>query len=276
MSSDFLKPLDDIAREAAKAILAVYATDFEVETKDDDSPLTRADLAAHRIIVDGLREMTPDLPILSEESADIPWGERRHWSSYWLVDPLDGTKEFIKKNGEFTVNIALIEAGVPVAGIVHVPVSGASYLGVTGFNGTTIGMGAFSGGAMKISPNDETEIRVQQPHQQPPRVVASRSHRSKEVDAYLASLGEHEIVSMGSSLKMCLVAEGKADVCPRLGPTSEWDTAAAHAVLLAAGGQLMDATTGKPLKYNQKETLLNPWFIAYGDQEVDWQKHVPA
>lgn len=276
MNSDFLKPLDDIARRAGKAILEVYETDFEVETKSDDSPLTRADLAAHRIIVDGLREMTPDLPILSEESADIPWGERRHWGTYWLVDPLDGTKEFIKKNGEFTVNIALIEAGVPVAGIVHVPVSGNSYLGVTGFNGTTIGMGSFSGGAMKVSPDNETEIHVQQPHQQPPRVVASRSHRGEAVDAYLASLGENEIVSMGSSLKICLVAEGQADVYPRLGPTSEWDTAAAHAVLLAAGGELVDATTGGALKYNQKETLLNPWFIAYGDDKEDWQQHVPA
>ncbi|MDX1454844.1 MAG: 3'(2'),5'-bisphosphate nucleotidase CysQ [Gammaproteobacteria bacterium] len=275
MSPDngFLKPLDTIARQAGKAILDVYETDFDVELKGDDSPLTQADLAAHRIIVRGLQELTPDIPILSEESADIPWGERRHWGVYWLVDPLDGTKEFIKKNGEFTVNIALVENGVPITGVVHVPVSGVSYLGVSAINGETPGMGSVGGGAFKVSEDSQHEIRVKMPHQQPPRVVASRSHRGEAVEGYLASLGEHEVVSMGSSLKICLVAEGAADVYPRLGPTSEWDTAAAHAVLLAAGGELVDATSGKPLVYNAKETLLNPWFIAYGDTSVDWQAH---
>jgi len=256
---DFLAPLVEIAKRAGQQILAVYNTDFDVTTKGDNSPLTQADLAAHREIVAGLGELTPDLPILSEESAEIPWGQRRHWQRYWLVDPLDGTKEFIKKNGEFTVNIALIENGKPIVGVVHVPVSGVTYLGADG------------AGAQKLESDGTAHmIRVRVPAAQPARVVASRSHRSADVDAYLENLGEHEIVSMGSSLKLCLVAEGAADVYPRLGPTSEWDTAAAHAIVSAAGGTVVEAATGQPLVYNSKETLLNPYFIVYGDEARDW------
>lgn len=256
---EFLAPLVEIAVRAGERILAVYDTDFDVAKKGDDSPLTKADLAAHHEIVAGLQQLTPDLPILSEESAEIPWSARRQWERYWLVDPLDGTKEFVRRNGEFTVNIALIEHGRPVAGVVHVPVSGASYLGAEG------------AGAFRREKNGDTRaIHVRQPALQPPRVVASRSHRGADVDAYLDRLGEHEIVSMGSSLKICLVAEGQADVYPRLGPTSEWDTAAAHAVLSAAGGAVVQATSGDPLVYNAKESLLNPHFIAYGDKQRDW------
>lgn len=256
---DFLAPLLAIAERAGERILAVYHTDFAVTEKDDDSPLTQADLAAHREIVAGLQALTPDLPVLSEESAEIPWGERKHWERYWLVDPLDGTREFVKKNGEFTVNIALVENHRPVIGIVHVPVLGTTYLG-------TAGVGAFK----RERDGSQSPIHVEQPAQQPPRVVASRSHRGPDVDAYLQKLGEHEIVSMGSSLKLCLVAEGKADVYPRLGPTSEWDTAAAHAVVDAAGGTVVEAASGEPLRYNTKEELLNPYFIVYGDSNRDW------
>lgn len=256
--TEFLKPLTDIAREAGEAILEIYNTDFAVSEKEDNSPLTQADLASNRAIVEGLRALTPDIPVLSEESAEVPFGVRRHWDRYWLVDPLDGTKEFIKRNGEFTVNIALIEHGVPVTGVVHVPVSGISYLGVAG------------GGAFRLHGDELTPISVRKPAASPRRVVASRSHRGEALDAYLAKLGDHEIVSMGSSLKLCLVAEGKADVYPRLGPTSEWDTAAAHAVVMAAGGEVVEAETGKPLRYNTKDTLLNPWFIVYGDENINW------
>lgn len=258
---EFLAPLVEIARRAGQRILAIYDTEFDVTEKGDNSPLTQADLAAHHEIVAGLRELTPDLPILSEESAEIPWGERRHWDRYWLVDPLDGTKEFIKRNGEFTVNIALIENGKPVVGVVHVPVKGATY---TGADGT----GAFK----REGDGVQVPIHVKTPAHAVPRVVASRSHRGPEVDAYLEKLGQHEIVSMGSSLKLCLIAQGKADVYPRLGPTSEWDTAAAHAVVEAAGGAVVEATSGEPLRYNRKETLLNPYFIAFGDNSRDWVK----
>ncbi|HLU61527.1 MAG TPA: 3'(2'),5'-bisphosphate nucleotidase CysQ [Gammaproteobacteria bacterium] len=258
MAEGFLSPLLEIAERAGKRIMEVYDTDFAVSEKADESPLTQADLRAHRVIVDGLQELTPDIPVLSEESAAIPWGERRHWERYWLVDPLDGTREFVKRNGEFTVNIALIEHHRPIAGVVHVPVTGVSYLGAEG------------AGAFRREAGGTREIHVQQPAEQPPRVVASRSHRGEAVDAWLARLGEHRIVSMGSSLKLCLIAEGAADAYPRLGPTSEWDTAAAHAVICAAGGAVVEAATGKPLRYNTKETLLNPWFIAYGDANRDW------
>lgn len=260
---DFLAPLAEIAKRAGEQILAVYNTDFDVTTKGDNSPLTQADLAAHREIVAGLRELTPDLPILSEESAEVPWGERRHWQRYWLVDPLDGTKEFIKKNGEFTVNIALIEKGEPIIGVVHVPVVGTTYLGAEG-----------AGAVMLKSNGNVKAIHVQPSASEPPRVVASRSHRGPDVDAFLENLGEHEIVSMGSSLKLCLIAQGKADVYPRLGPTSEWDTAAAHAVVNAAGGVVVEAATGEPLSYNSKETLLNPYFIVYGDASKNWVSFV--
>ncbi len=256
---EFLAPLLAIAERAGRKILAVYDTDFDVTEKGDRSPLTQADLAAHREIVAGLQQLTPDLPILSEESVEIPWGERRHWERYWLVDPLDGTKEFIKRNGEFTVNIALIERGRPIVGIVHVPVADVTYMGAEG------------GGAFKRTQDGNiSSIHVLAPHAVPPRVVASRSHRGADVDAYLENLGAHEIISMGSSLKLCLVAEGRADVYPRLGPTSEWDTAAAHAVVAAAGGAVVEAATGAPLAYNTKESLLNPHFIVYGDTARDW------
>lgn len=258
-----LAPLLDIARSASEQIMRIYRTDFTVDVKADKSPVTEADLAAHRVIAADLKRITPDIPLLSEESADISWAERRRWDSYWLVDPLDGTKEFISKNGEFTVNIALVQGGRPVVGVVHVPATGMSWYGCAG-------VGAFR----RDQDGQASPIRVRRliPGK-PVKVVASRSHRGELLDGYLAKLGSHETVSRGSSLKFCLVAEGTADVYPRLGPTSEWDTAAGHAVLLAAGGQVM-VVDGSPLAYNAKESLLNPHFIAYADSSRNWRSYL--
>ncbi len=235
--------------------MAVYARDFETETKADNSPLTEADMAAHRLIVQQLGELTPDIPVLSEESTGITWAQRQQWQRYWLVDPLDGTKEFIKKNGEFTVNIALIENGEPVWGVVHAPAIGTTYAG-----GTAVGK------TEKTDQHGTHTVNATQPPEGRAgwRIMGSRSHQSDEFKAFVQEYEQPEIKSMGSSLKICLVAEGDADLYPRLGPTSEWDTAAAHALLLGAGGQLVDAETDQPLRYNQKESLLNPWFIAQG------------
>lgn len=250
-----VKPVIDIARKAGEAIMQVYARDdFGMRLKSDDSPLTEADLAAHHVIVDGLKALSPDIPILSEESADIAWSERQTWDKYWLVDPLDGTKEFIKRNGEFTVNIALIENHEPVMGVVYAPVLDVTYY-------------AHPGEAAKISPDHGVMPISVIPHQEGEiwKVVGSRSHAGDSLVAYLEKLGEHEMVSMGSSLKLCLVAEGAAHIYPRLGPTSEWDTAAAHAVVKAAGGEVVVAESDQPLRYNTKESLLNPFFIVKSD-----------
>ena len=261
-----LNALLRIGISAGKEILSVYnqAGEIDVTIKDDSSPLTEADRLAHQLIVGELRKLTPDVPILSEESGETPAQERLEWSRFWLVDPLDGTKEFIKRNGEFTVNIALISNGVPELGMVHVPVSGMNYLGQAGT------------GAWKVNPEGEL-LEISAPRfskgQSAVRVVASRNHRGELVDKLIArmesELGDTEVVSMGSSLKICLLAEGKADIYPRLAPTSEWDTAAAHAVLSAAGGEIYD-TSFEILRYNQKESMLNPHFIAIADPKFDW------
>ncbi|WP_322407028.1 3'(2'),5'-bisphosphate nucleotidase CysQ [Idiomarina sp. PL1-037] len=242
-----LKEVKEIARDAGAAIMDIYRSDdFDVQKKADDSPLTKADLAAHKIICDGLRALDIQYPIISEESSDISWAQRKHWCRYWLVDPLDGTKEFIKRNDEFTVNIALIEKGVPILGVVYAPALNAMYTGERD-------RGAFL--------NDKV-ISVASRKSETLRVVGSRSHPSQETTDWLDALDKpYEMLGVGSSLKFCLVAEGKADIYPRLGPTSEWDTAAAHAVLGAAGGEVT-TVAGAPLLYNQKEDYLNPHFIA--------------
>lgn len=252
-----------IAQAAGAAILDIYQQDFAVSAKADQSPLTAADLAAHRLIQHELTAQDPETPLLSEESASIPFAERQRWSRYWLVDPLDGTKEFIKRNGEFTVNIALIENHRPVLGIVHVPVSGVTYYG-------GLEMGAYR----RDADGATVAIRVRETLADPVRVVGSRSHAGPHLEAFLQALGVHELVSMGSSLKLCLVAEGAADLYPRFGPTSEWDTAAAHAVVLAAGGQVTDLQFN-PLQYNTKDTLLNPHFLVFGRQDHAWQSCLP-
>lgn len=257
-----LGPLLEIAQAAGRRILEIYATDFSVQQKSDRSPVTAADIAAQEIIVQGLQRLTPDLPVLSEESSQIPFAQRRRWETYWLVDPLDGTKEFVNRNGDFTVNIALVQKHAPVVGVVHIPVENSSYYGV-------VGAGAYrrkTGGVPEA-------IHVRALGSGPVRVVASRSHRGELLDGYLEKLGAHAIVSRGSALKFCLVAGGAADVYPRLGPTSEWDTAAGHAVLLAAGGQVINVD-GSALDYNTKESLLNPYFIAYADNSRDWRSYL--
>lgn len=248
-----------LATAAGAAILDVYAQDFSVEHKDDRSPLTQADLASHRIIVEGLRALTPDLPVLSEEDADIPWSVRRTWSRYWLVDPLDGTREFVKKNGEFTVNIALVEGGVPVLGVVYAPVFDYLLHAERG------------GGAFLRESGEDIAVMTRRPATAPLRVAASRSHLDDRTAAVLQRMGDTERHGLGSSLKFCRIAEGRIDVYPRFGPTSEWDTAAAQCVLEAAGGVVL-RLDGAPLDYNRKENILNPHFIALGDADLPWRE----
>lgn len=240
-----------IAIAAGQEILAIYRkNDFGERIKSDNSPLTEADIASHQLITQQLQKLTPAIPILSEESADIPWVVRKTWRQYWLIDPLDGTKEFIKRNGEFTVNIALIDNHKPVLGVVHAPVLDTTWVGEK------------EGSAIKIQAGEQKKINVI-PHVtgQPWKVVGSRTHAGDSLTTFLASLGPYELISMGSSIKLCLVAEGKAELYPRLGPTSEWDTAAAHAVVNAAGGEVVIAENGQPLLYNTKDSLLNPHFM---------------
>ncbi|WP_057940439.1 3'(2'),5'-bisphosphate nucleotidase CysQ [Algoriphagus resistens] len=235
--------------EAGKAILEIYnSADFGVEFKGDNSPLTKADQEAHRLIVDFLGET--NLPILSEEGGDIYYEERKNWEYFWMVDPLDGTKEFIKKNGEFTVNIALIHAGKPVLGVVYAPVLEWLYWG-NEEEGAWKQEGKKS--AIKLVNTGSVEIKT---------IVASRSHLSKETQDFIDQYPEVEVVSMGSSLKLMLIAEGKAQIYPRFAPTMEWDTAAAHGVVLAMGGSVNLWPEKSQLLYN-KENLLNPWFICF-------------
>jgi len=252
-----LEDLHRIGREAGRAIMAVYTTDFAIGHKQDDSPLTAADRAAHEVIARGLAELSPRWPLLSEESHSPAAAIRRAWSRYWLVDPLDGTKEFIQRNGEFTVNIALIDEHRPVLGMVYAPASDLEYSAATGL------------GAWRRAAGRTTRIHVAERAAATPRVVASRSHANQALADYLARLGTHELTSIGSSLKICLVAEGRADLYPRFGPTREWDTAAAQAVLESAGGCIMDLA-GRPLRYNTKDDLTNPHFLAFGDRGRDW------
>jgi 3'(2'), 5'-bisphosphate nucleotidase len=258
-------PIDELlqlARNAGDAIMEIYNTDFDVEHKQDNSPLTQADLASHHTIVEDLQRRTPDIPVLSEESAKIPFETRSNWQRYWLIDPLDGTKEFIKRNGEFTVNIALIEGDRPTLGVVYAPVLDRLYYGNDG-----------SGAWLQAGDTAAKPIQVATQRRTPARVAGSRSHAGESLQRYLDNLGEHELVSMGSSLKLCLVAEGKADLYPRLGPTSEWDTAAAQAVVEAAGGRVTTLDM-QPLRYNTKDSLLNPEFLVFGDDSVDWSAYL--
>jgi 3'(2'), 5'-bisphosphate nucleotidase len=257
-----LDPVLAIARQAGGEILKVYHSAFNVETKDDLSPLTAADRASHELIARELARLTPGIPVWSEESATLPFTERRRWAWFWLVDPLDGTKEFIRRNGEFTVNIALVAGHAAVLGVVHVPALDRVYFGCPG-----------SGAWRRDAGEVPLAIHVSRPAREPVRVVGSRSHRGGSLDAFLARLGPHQLVTMGSSLKFCLVAEGAADIYPRLGPTSAWDTAAAQAVVEGAGGQVVDRD-GNPLRYNTRESVLNPDFLVFGDPGRDWNGYL--
>lgn len=261
--TDLIEPVVELAIKAGDAILEVYATDFDVQEKDDASPLTQADMASHHIIGRGLNDLTPDIPVLSEESGLPEFAERSQWHKYWLVDPLDGTKEFVNRNGEFTVNIALIEKNRPVFGVVHVPVKGKSYLGCAGY-----------GAELRDFRSAPVKISVANASSQPARVVGSRSHRGSSLDGFLENLGKYQLHPVGSSLKFCLVAEGAADIYPRLGPTSEWDTAAAQAVVEQAGGSVV-TLDGNPLSYNSKAEILNPHFLVIGPQDRDWLGMLP-
>lgn len=259
VNMDLLDAVEAIAREAGAAILEVYGRDFTVQEKEDKSPLTEADAAAHKIIAEQLIKLSSRLPILSEEAVDEFTGPDKH-GCYWLVDPLDGTKEFIKRNGEFTVNIALIEEGRPVLGVVYAPVPDLLYLAADGI------------GAFKVRAGGKREqIHVARHAEASPWcVVGSRSHAGDSLQSLLQQLGPHELVSMGSSLKFCLVAEGSADVYPRLGPTSLWDTAAAQCVVEQAGGAVI-RLTGEPLSYADTTIILNPFFVVHGLSAMDWR-----
>lgn len=254
----------DIAADAGRCIVEVYNQEFTIQHKDDKTPLTEADMAAHDAIESGLNRLTPHIPILSEESAAIAFTERKTWKRYWLVDPLDGTREFIKRNGEFTVNIALIEDGSPVLGVILAPVTGVSYYGCKG------------SGAYKRTPDTPARSIHTAPWQgRHIRVAGSRSHGSEAFNNFLSHFEDHELVVMGSSLKSCLVAEGKADIYPRFGRTSEWDTAAAQCIVEEAGGAITDLHL-QPLRYNTKESLLNPHFVVIGDKDHDWDRYLKA
>lgn len=244
-----------IARAAGDAVLEVYGTEFSVDVKADASPLTEADRRSNAVILEGLARLAPAIPVISEETRTLPYAERRDWDCFWLVDPLDGTKEFIKRNGEFTVNIALVRDGRPVLGVVYQPVGDHLYWAVEGkgaWKSSGGGEPCRLGGGAHYSEKSEVVV------------VASRSHLTDEVREFVAALEAEgkavEFRSAGSSLKLCLVAEGTADVYPRLGPTMEWDTAAAHAVALESGRKVVEHGTGQPLRYN-KEDLLNPYFL---------------
>lgn len=245
----------EIAREAGSKIMGIYSQDFEVETKDDNSPLTQADRASNEVILAGLKEAYPEIPFISEETRATEFSERKSWDLFWLIDPLDGTKEFIKKNGEFTVNIALVKNGKPVLGVVYVPARKTTYYALSGEGSFKIDESGTKTALESATHYSEKDSII---------VIASRSHLSDEVRQFVDDLKakgkEVEFLSAGSSLKLCLVAEGKADVYPRFGPTMEWDTGAAHAVAELAGRKVLNAETMQPLQYN-KESLLNPWFI---------------
>lgn len=252
------RQVGDIAVRAAAAILEVYRSDFAVTSKDDRSPLTAADLAANRVIVDGLHALTPELPVLSEECAAVAWSERSQWQRYWLVDPLDGTREFVKRNGEFTVNIALIDDHRPILGVVQVPVSGELAC-------------AWEGGGTWITDRagDKARHVTTRARALPLVVAGSRSHGSEHEAELLSRLGPCAKMPLGSSLKFLRIAAAEADLYLRLGPTSEWDTAAGQCVLEQAGGAVLDFS-GRPLRYNTRDSLLNPDFFAVGERGADW------
>lgn len=265
---ELAEAVQQLAVRAGDAILEIYRQEHEVKVtqKQDQSPLTAADLAAHHLLMDGLSSLTPDIPVLSEEGGLPDFAERSRWQEYWLLDPLDGTKEFLSRNGEFTVNLAFISRHRPKLGVVHVPVLGRTYAGFTE---------QYEKSAWRISAGKKEPIRARRLDPARLTLVASRRHGSQALSGLMQRVNRHfakvQITNMGSSLKICLLAEGTADFYPRLAPTSEWDTAAAHAVLSAAGGILTD-TGFEPLGYNQKADILNPSFLGIADPDYDWQE----
>lgn len=256
------EPVIELAQMAGEQILSVYKTAFEVTKKEDKSPVTEADIAAHRVITVGLMKLIPSLPILSEEGPMIDYEVRRQWQTYWLIDPLDGTREFVKRNGEFSVNISLIEDHRSILGVVYAPVLDDLYFASRN-----------NGAYKQCSDSTPQAIRVNETAREPVKIAGSRSHSTSQLGTYLDRLGEHELICLGSSLKACLVAEGKADLYPRFGPTSEWDTAAAQCIVEEAGGAITSMDM-QPLLYNTKESLLNPNFFVFGDRSRNWDEYL--
>jgi len=254
----WLPSVIEIADAAGREIMRIYQTAFDVTLKDDRSPLTEADLAAQRIIAAGLNKVTPDIAMLGEESPRQQFAQRHDWPRLWLVDPLDGTREFVKRNGEFTVNIALVERSEPVLGVVFAPARGVLYAAARG-------CGAFR----RDADGQRAPIHVKQSAPETLRILGSRSHGDAVLDRMLERLGKHERISVGSALKFGLLAEGSGDLYVRRGPTSEWDTAAGQAVVLEAGGCVVDLN-GVPLRYNARDSMVNPSFMAYADRSRDW------
>lgn len=258
-----VNPVSEIAEQAGDKIMKIYREGFEVEEKKDRSPLTTADMASHNFIYNRLTELTPDIPILSEESRSIPYSERSSWETYWLIDPLDGTREFIKRNDEFTVNIALVKKQSAVLGVVYIPAQEICYYA------------SKDNGAFK-RPRNSSPTNIHTRHSSPsenPTICGSRSHAGKSLRTLLAQIGNYKLISFGSSIKTCLVADGSADIYPRFGPTSEWDTAAAHCIVDEAGGTLVDLELNI-VQYNNKDSLLNPSFIVVGDFNSEWREFI--
>lgn len=266
-AQQYLPEVINIAKAAGDAIMQVYETDFNVLNKADNSPLTQADLAAHQVIIQALAALTPSIPVLSEESDHISYATRSQWPQYWLIDPLDGTREFVKRNGEFTVNIALIDHQQAILGVVYAPVLGLLYF-------ASQAHGAYK----QVQRSKVQSIQIRPLNIKQPTVAGSRSHSNEQMQRFMQNLqlatgANPELISMGSSLKICLVAEGLADVYPRLGLTSEWDTAAAHCILREAGGDIVDMKNQR-LRYNSKDSLLNPYFFAKGEGSHDWAAYL--
>ncbi len=259
LSKENLLEILNISVDAGEVILNYYNENVDVIYKDDESPLTKADLASHKIISDSIKKITPDIPILSEEEF-IDWKIRKKWKKYWLIDPLDGTKEFIKKNDEFTVNIALIENNRPILGVIYTPALNELFYSIKNFGSYKIltkkKLNTLKE-AKRISINKKKSNKI--------KIVGSRSHSNPILDKWVnKNFNEFDILQKGSSLKFCLIAEGSADIYPRFGPTSEWDIAAGHIILEEAGGKLK-SIDNKEILYNEKENILNPDFFAYSN-----------
>ena len=252
----FINSTTEIAKDAGLAIVQIYNSDFDYKLKKDFSPITEADNISHTIITERLKILAPKIPIISEENCDIPYSIRSRWKKYWLVDPLDGTKEFINKNGDFTVNIALIDNNTPIFGVIHIPVTNETYWG-----------SKVNGSFYSNAHNDVKQIRVSKNNNNPIRLVISRSHPSELLNDLLEKIIDYEILKVGSSIKFCHIASGQAECYPRFGPTSEWDTAAGEAIVSFAGGNMVNVT-GKSMNYNAKEDYLNPNFIVSNDKII--------
>ena len=251
-----------LARAAGEEILAVYAGEFTVTRKGDDSPLTVADLRAQRVISEGLASLTPDVPVISEEAPVPPLAERSRWEWLWMVDPLDGTREFVERSGEFTVNIALVHRHAPVLGVLHVPLTGIDYY-------AAVGPGAFRQGPGAVAEPIVARARIAGA----PRLIASRSHRGDRLNGFFERVGPHGFEALGSAAKFGRVADGSADVYPRVGPTSEWDTAAGQAIAEIAGAHVV-GRDGKALRYNARATMVNPDFVCYADGSRPWHEYL--